>query len=137
MTQTSSELINLGQFFFSIFLSTNTERERDKRGSQLSGLCRPVYMFKIIPLLSDHCTPQLHCLPSGRAPDAARSFTGKKRVKRRRGRTHESTERGERQRETGEIFPNCKEGNYFKGYCCAAEKHFSVMRLISAALMAV
>lgn len=28
-------------------------------------------------------------------------------------------------------------GNYFKGYCCAAEKQFSVMRLISAVLMGV
>lgn len=93
-------------------------------------------MFKIIPLLSDQCTPQLHCLPSGRAPDAARSFTGKKRVNRRCGRMHEPPREG-RETESGETFPNCKEGNYFKGYCCAAEKQFSVMRLISAALMEV
>lgn len=43
--------------------------------------------------------------------------------------------RGEKERVRGEIFPNCEEGNYLKGYCRAAEKkkQFSVMRLISAA----
>lgn len=67
-------------------------------------------MFKIIPLLSDQCAPQLHCLPSGSAPDAACSFTGKKRVNRRRGREHEPALRGraERDRHISNLWGNSR-----------------------------
>lgn len=95
-------------------------------------------MFKIIPLLSDQCTPQLHCLPSGRAPDTARSFTGKKRLNRRRGRVHEPPRGGKKEdRQRGGRYLQIvkRVGNYFKGYFSAAENQFSVMRLISASLM--
>lgn len=82
-------------------------------------------MFKIIPLLSDQCTPQLHCLPSGRAPDAACSFTGKKRANRRRGRVHEPRRGrggGEKARVKGRYFQIVRRVIILKVIARAAEK---------------
>lgn len=51
---------------------------------------------------------------------------------------HEALREG-RERECGEIFQKWlgKDGNYFKGCGCSAEKQFPVMRLISEALNGV
>lgn len=101
-------------------------------------------MFKIIPLLSDQCAPQLHCLPSGGAPDAACSFTGGEKKPGepspwQSARTRRGREGGRERERKGEMFPKIREeGNYFKGWCCCCvikrrSSFFSVMRLISAA----